>query len=51
MKVKSLTYAEYINTRKFTYGKYKNMTIPEIQEAIEKEKKEKEGNETNDTDG
>lgn len=33
---------DYINTRKFNYGKYKNMTIIEIKEAIEKEKAEKE---------
>lgn len=38
MEHKVLTFETYLNTRKFNYGKYKNMTIAEIKEAIEKEK-------------
>lgn len=45
--MKELTYEEYLRTRKFSYGKYKNMTIYEIKEAIEKERKEKENNADN----
>lgn len=42
-----ITIAEYLRTTKFSCGKYKNMTLYEIKEAMEKERKEKENNADN----
>ena len=42
-----ITIAEYLRIAKYSYGKYKNMTLYEIKEAIEKEREEKESNADN----